>query len=109
MRRPVFNEEHGFTLIEILIVLAMFGVVMGVLYSLYVTHQRSAYTQDEVADVQQNLRIATDSITRDIQMAGFLIPFVDDAGTAENMTDPLLQPPRPKRDDSNEKTGRGPQ
>lgn len=84
MKRPVFNEEYGFTLIEILIVLAMFGIVMGALYSLYVTHQRSAYTQDEVAEVQQNLRLAMDSITRDIQMAGFLNPFVDDAGTAEN-------------------------
>jgi prepilin-type N-terminal cleavage/methylation domain-containing protein len=84
MRRPIFREECGFTLIEVLIVLVMFGIVMGALSSLFLTHQKTACTQDEVAEVQQNLRIALDSIARDIQMAGFLIPFADDAGTVEN-------------------------
>lgn len=66
--------QKGFTLIELLIVMGMLGVVMAAIYSIYVTHMRSAYTEDEVVDVQQNLRIAMDSITRDIRVAGILIP-----------------------------------
>lgn len=73
MKKAVFNNK-GFTLIELLIVCGMLGIVMGAIFTLYQTHQRSAYTQEEVVEVQQNLRIAMDSITRDIKMAGFLTP-----------------------------------
>jgi prepilin-type N-terminal cleavage/methylation domain-containing protein len=75
----------GFTLIELLIVMGMFGIVITAMYSLYLTHQRSAYTQDEVVEVQQNVRIAMDSITRDIRNAGTLIPRTDIPATASNV------------------------
>src|SRR5574341_1873842 len=74
MKITIHKNRSGFTLIEVLIVAAMLGIVMGAIYSLYVTHQRTAYTQEEEVDVQQNLRIAMDSISRDIRMSGFLIP-----------------------------------
>lgn len=66
--------QKGFSLIELVIVCAMLGIVMAAIFTLYQTHQRTAYTQEEVVEVQQNLRIAMDSITRDIKMAGFLVP-----------------------------------
>jgi prepilin-type N-terminal cleavage/methylation domain-containing protein len=75
----------GFTLIELLIVMGMFGIVLTAMYSLYLTHQRSAYTQDEVVEVQQNVRIAMDSITRDVRNAGTLIPRTDNPATASNV------------------------
>lgn len=56
--------------------MGIFGIVMGAIYSLYSAHQRSAYTQDEVVEVQQNLRIGMDSITRDVRMAGILVPYI---------------------------------
>lgn len=46
---------------------------MTAMYSLYISHQRSAYTSDETVEVQQNLRIAMDSISRDLRNAGFLL------------------------------------
>ncbi len=64
----------GFTLAELLVVVAMMGFFMAAVFSLYQTHQRSAYTQEEVADVQQNLRIAMNRLADDIRMAGFLVP-----------------------------------
>ncbi len=78
-------REAGFTLIELLIVMGMLGIVITAIYSLYLTHQRSAYTQDEVVEVQQNVRIAMDSITRDIRNAGTLIPRTDNPATASNI------------------------
>ncbi len=46
---------------------------MTALYSVYTSHQRTAYTSDETVEVQQNLRIAMDSISRDIRTAGLLL------------------------------------
>ncbi len=68
------RTSGGFTLIELLIVAGMLAIVMAAVYSLYLTHMRSAYSQDEVVEVQQNLRIAMESLSRDIRMAGFMIP-----------------------------------
>ena len=73
MKKTILNNK-GFSLVELLMVAGMMGIVMGAIFTIYQTHQRSAYTQEEVVEVQQNLRIAMDSITRDIKMAGLLVP-----------------------------------
>ena len=78
-------RDAGFTLIELLIVMGMLGFVITALYSLYLSHERAAYTQDEVVEVQQNVRIAMDSITRDIRNAGTLIPRTDNPATVSNI------------------------
>ncbi len=63
----------GFTLIELLVVVGIMGIFMAAVFSLYQTHQRSAFTQEETVEVQQNLRVAMDQISNDIRMAGFLV------------------------------------
>jgi prepilin-type N-terminal cleavage/methylation domain-containing protein len=68
-------DNKGFSLVELMVVMGMLAVIMASVYALYRTHQRTAYTQEDVVEVQQNLRIAMDSITRDVRMSGFLIPF----------------------------------
>jgi prepilin-type N-terminal cleavage/methylation domain-containing protein len=68
------KNNTGFTLIELMIVIGMLTIVLASIYSLYQTHERAAYTQEDVVEVQQNLRTALDSIERDVRMAGFLIP-----------------------------------
>ncbi len=60
-------------MIELLMVVAMLGIVLGAMYSIYISHQRSAYTSDETVEVQQNLLIAANSISKDIRTAGFLL------------------------------------
>lgn len=69
----VLGNHRGVTLIELLIVVAMLGLVMTSILGLYQTTQNSASTQDEVVEVQQNLRIGLDQMTRDIRNAGFMI------------------------------------
>lgn len=77
------HRAPGFTLVELLVVMTIFGVVIGAVYSLYLTHQKTAYVQDDLVDLQQNLRIAMDSITRDIRMAGMLVPQNDPVTNAK--------------------------
>jgi prepilin-type N-terminal cleavage/methylation domain-containing protein len=69
--------QAGFGLVELLVVLGILAVVMGAVNSLYVAHQRSATTEAEAVDVQQNLRIAMDQMSRDINMAGFMVTGAD--------------------------------
>jgi prepilin-type N-terminal cleavage/methylation domain-containing protein len=67
-------QSRGFTLVEILVVLVIMGVVTGAVYTTFLSTQRQAYTQDEVVEVQQNLRAALDYLVKDIRMAQFMAP-----------------------------------
>jgi prepilin-type N-terminal cleavage/methylation domain-containing protein len=88
------SAQAGFGLIELLIVLAMLGVVIGAITSVYTAHQRNASTETETIDVQQNLRVGLDQVARDISMAGFLVGGINPvsavvngaAGAADTMT-----------------------
>lgn len=74
MKRSV-HSQSGFTLVEVMIVVALTGVIMGAVYSLYITNLHTSHTQDETVEVQQNLRIAMDVVTRDLRMAGMLVDY----------------------------------
>lgn len=67
-------QQRGFTLVEILVVVGLFGLVMASVFSVYLTHMKNAYKQDDALETQQNLRIGIDSITKDLKMAGMLLP-----------------------------------
>jgi type IV pilus assembly protein PilW len=64
-------SERGFTIIELLVAMAISLVVMAAIYSTYRSQQASYIVQDQVSIAQQNLRAAMYSITREIRTAGF--------------------------------------
>lgn len=68
------TTQRGFSLVEVLVVLAVMGLVMVSVYSYYLSQQRSSMVEEDVVEVQQNLRIAMEQISRDIKMAGFILP-----------------------------------
>jgi len=68
------KNSRAFTLVELLIVSALVGIVMAAVLGLVVTTQRHTYTSEEVVDVQQNLRVALDFMSRDLRLAGFGVP-----------------------------------
>lgn len=68
------SQNKGFSLVEILVVMVIMGLVVTAILSLFQSTQNQAYTQDNTVDLQQNLRIAMDKITKDVQTAGFLVP-----------------------------------
>lgn len=80
------TNSRGFSLVELLVVMTIFGVMSTVILNLYVNVVRSTTSSEEVVEVQQGLRIALDQVARDIQMAGFLIPTaapITDAGASQ--------------------------
>jgi type IV pilus assembly protein PilW len=65
------RKERGFTLVELLVAMAMAAVVMAAVYSLYKTQQDSYIAQDQVVEMQQNVRASLYQMARDLRMAGF--------------------------------------
>ena len=62
--------EQGVTLVELMIVVAIMGVVVGAMYSMF-NFQRQSYTvQDNVAVMQQNVRIGLEYVVKEARMAG---------------------------------------
>ena len=65
------KSKKGFTLVELLVAMAVTGIVMVGVYSAYYTQQKSYVTQEQVAGMQQNIRAAMSSMERDIRLAGY--------------------------------------
>jgi type IV pilus assembly protein PilW len=68
--RTYLLSEKGFTIVEILVAVAISSVVMAGVYSSYSFQQKSYVIQEGVAGAQQNLRSALYFIEREIRMAG---------------------------------------
>jgi len=62
---------RGFSLVEILVAMVVSGLVLSGIYSTYQSQQRSYILQEDIAQVQQNLRAAMYLLTRELRMAGF--------------------------------------
>ena len=71
------NREQGFTLVDILVGLAMASIVMIAIISLFTSVGRSYTIQNVAAGVQQVTRAGVEHMTQNIRMAG-----LDPLGTA---------------------------
>ena len=94
------NRQHkqlGFTLVELLVAMAMVGIVMAAVYSTYKSQQDSYVSQEQVAEMQQNIRASLYQLARDLRMAGFnpqrapnvggFVTQLPDDGVGETTTD----------------------
>ena len=82
MNYPQFKNSAGFTLIEVLIAMAISGMVMTGIYQAYVQQMRVNNTQNQVVDMQQNVRVAMLFMERDLRLAG-----LDPSGLADSGID----------------------
>ena len=65
------DHNSGFTLVELLVAILFSAILMGAIYSSYLTQQRSYVVQEYVTEMQQNIRAALMMLERDIRMAGY--------------------------------------
>jgi len=61
----------GFSLVEILVALCLGGVVVSSVYSLFVLQNKSYVNQNNIAEMQQNARMAVNILSAEFRMAGF--------------------------------------
>jgi len=64
-------NEQGVTLIELLVAFVICAIIVAAVYRLFVAQTRAYTVQDQVGEVQQNVRNAMELIVRDIRMTGF--------------------------------------
>ena len=64
------NNSPGFTLVELLMAMAISGILMAGIYTAYRSQQRSYIAQEQVAALQQNLRVAFHFIEKEIRTSG---------------------------------------
>jgi type IV pilus assembly protein PilW len=78
--------DRGFTLIELMISLAIFAVVSMAAFSVLSASQKTATMNDQTVQIQRNVRLAMDLIARDFRMAAFGNPVANTAGCAQQLT-----------------------
>ena len=82
------NNSNGFTLIELVVAMFIAGIVSIAIFTAFKSQQKSYLIQDQVAEMQQNLRAAMLMTSRDVRMAGFLSgDYVNSIETFNNYND----------------------
>jgi len=71
---------QGFTLIELMVAMAIFAIIMTAIYETYFYQQKSYLKQEQVVDMQQGMRAGMFFMKKDIRMAGY-----DPSGKAASM------------------------
>jgi len=71
MKNPIRLSTRGVSLIELLVGLVIAGMVLGGIYRLFIAQGKVYTVQDQVVEVQQNIRTAMEALLKDIRMAGY--------------------------------------
>lgn len=69
-RRPIASTEAGFTLAEMLVTVLLVSLVLLAVLALFDMTSRTARTQTHLAEMQQSLRVAQQTVVRAVRMAG---------------------------------------
>lgn len=67
------RRDMGFTILELVMAMSILGVLTAGIFTLYNSQHRVTHIESDVVDVQQNLRMSLDSVSRDLRMAGFAL------------------------------------
>jgi len=73
------RRNSGFSFVELLVVVAILGLIMAAIYTVFQTSSRSYVVQDRVVAMQQDARFGVDYIADLLRMAGY-----DPRGVGEN-------------------------
>jgi prepilin-type N-terminal cleavage/methylation domain-containing protein len=71
MSIPSVSDKRGLTLIELLVGMVICGFAVAGTYRLFVAQGKAYAVQEQVVEVQQNIRGSMEILTRDLRMAGF--------------------------------------
>ena len=68
---PAFHWTQGFTLVELMVALALSTFLLGGLILTYVSGRTAATDAENLSRLQENMRFVSDHLLRDVRNAGF--------------------------------------
>jgi prepilin-type N-terminal cleavage/methylation domain-containing protein len=77
-------NRKGMTLIELLVALSVSSILVAGVYRTFVSQQHTFSVQDQVVDMQQNVRLAINRMTRELRMANFGSPIYTNSDGSRN-------------------------
>jgi Tfp pilus assembly protein PilW len=90
MRSDVSHRSGGFSLLEVVIATALTTMLVAGVFALVNPTQGAFATEPEVADMQQRLRVAVDTLRRDLATAGAGADIAGRTGSLIGFFAPLL-------------------
>jgi len=66
-----FGNQAGYTLLELLVSVALGGIILGTLTTSFISQSKSYDAQEQINEMQQTTRSVMDMMIREIRMAGF--------------------------------------
>ena len=67
----LLRKKEGFTIIELLVALVLSSLLIGAVYNLFVKQAKTYTINEQVVDMQQNVRAAISRAMREIRMTNF--------------------------------------
>lgn len=67
------TNERGFSIIELVISLAITLILLVVVIKMFTLQRVSYNSQEQITDLQQNIRSSMDAVSREIRMAGYMV------------------------------------
>ena len=72
--KPRTNSQIGFTLVELMIALGISAIIFTAIYQMFIGQRKAYSLQNEIAEMQQNIRASEQMMVREIRMAGYKVP-----------------------------------
>ena len=88
--RQRLSSERGFSLLELLVSTAIMMVVTGAIFAMVNPSQGTAKAQPEVSDIQQRMRVGSDTLFKELMMAGAGPYFGARTGSLLNFFAPVM-------------------
>ena len=82
--RDRLKRSRGITILEVLIAMSLMAVVTTAVFQVYITQHKQYLMQDDISEIQQNVRVSVDELSRNIRMAGYDLPTGMDCILASN-------------------------
>ncbi|MDH3379421.1 MAG: PilW family protein [Gammaproteobacteria bacterium] len=80
------HSNRGFTLIELMVAMVLGLIALGAVGLVFVNSNKNYNTQESLARLQENARLATQILTRDLRQAGYF-GCLDDTNSVHNRLD----------------------
>lgn len=81
------RSSAGFSLIEVMIAVAVMGIVTAQLFLVFANQKKVFTSNDRALDVQETSRLTLDLISFDTRMAGFMVPSYAAVSSVDGGTD----------------------